>query len=93
MAYRIFDAKIIKIDSSNNRLIVQRKKMNTTMAKCSRTTFKVDSLAIITGKDSSFLKISDLKSGNRINIDFVRMKDIVGAKDNSLLAKGINVID
>jgi hypothetical protein len=95
MAHRIFDAKIIKADSDNNRLVVQRRRMDIAgTAKNSRIVFNVDSYAIITNKDSSFLmKMCDLRPGDRVNIDFVKMKDIVGAEDKSLLVKGINVME
>jgi len=93
MAYRIFNVKVLKVDADNNKLIIQRKKADIGKTENLKTAFKVDPHAIITNRSGSFLKISDIKPGDRINIDFIKTRDIREAKDKSLLAKGINIMD
>lgn len=87
MAYRVLDIKVIKVEADVNIFVVQRKKEKMGKSKYIKTVFKVDPHCLISDKDSFYLKLSDIKVGDRVNVDFIR------TKDGELLAKGISVLN
>jgi len=86
MAYRVFDVKVAKVDVGANKLVIKRKKLKEGKVKYLKTVFVVDNCTLITGKDNHTVILSDIKVGNRVTVDFMKMKD------KKLLAKGISVL-
>ena len=87
MAYRVFDVKVAKVDVGANKLVIKLKKIKEGKVKYLKTVFIVDNCTLITGKDNRTVMLSDIKVGNRVTVDFMKMKD------RKLLAKGISVLN
>jgi hypothetical protein len=85
MGYRILDVKVAKVESS--RLVIKRKKIREGKVKYLKTVFIVDNCTLITGKDNRTVMLSDIKVGNRVTVDFMKIKD------KKLLAKGISILN
>ena len=87
MSYRVFDVKVAKIDVGANKLVIKRKKIKEGKVEYLKTVFIVDNCTLITAKDNCTVMLSDIKVGNRITVDFMKIKD------RKLLAKGISVLN
>jgi Cu/Ag efflux protein CusF len=87
MSYRVFDVKVAKVDVGANKLVIKRKKINEGKVEYLKTVFIVDNCTLITGKDNRTVMLSDIKVGNRVTVDFMKIKD------RKLLAKGISVLN
>lgn len=86
MGYRILDVKVAKIEPEKNKLVIKRKKIKEGKVKYLKTVFVLDNYTLITDKDNHTVILSDIKVGNRVTVDFMKMKD------RRLLAKGISVL-
>jgi hypothetical protein len=87
MAYRVLEVKVTKVDPGASTLIIKRTKQKLSKPHYLKTVFKVDRLAVITGKDNRSLKLADIKVGDKINLDFMK------TQERKLLAKGITVLN
>jgi Cu/Ag efflux protein CusF len=87
MSYRVFDVKVAKVDVGANKLGIKRKKIKEGKVEYLKTPFIVDNHTLITGKDNRTVMLSDIKVGNRVTVDFMKIED------RKLLAKGISVLN
>ena len=87
MSYRVFDVKVAKVDVGVNKLVIKRKKIKESKVEYLKTVFIVDNCTLITGKDNRTVMLLDIKVGNRVTVDFVKIKD------RKLLAKGISILN
>ena len=86
MAHRALEVKVAKVNLDTSTLVIKRAKKRFGKSHYLKTVFKVDPLAVITGKDNRSLKLADIKVGAKVNVDFMK------TKEKQLLAKGISVL-
>jgi len=77
---------VAKINLDTSSLIIKRPKKRLGKSQYLKTVFKVDPLAVITGKDNRSLKLADIKVGDKVNVDFMK------TQERKLLAKGITIL-
>lgn len=87
MAYRTLDVKVDKIDIYTNKMVIKKPCLKSQKNSRLKTVFKLDNNTIITGKDNHSLKLSDIKIGKRVSVDFIK------TDDKKFLAKGIIVLN
>ena len=87
MAYRITDAKVEKIDIAKNKLVIKARRLDTGEVRYLKTCFTIDNNTLITAKDNRSLILSDIKVGNKVTVDSMKMKN------RKLLAKGICILN
>ena len=87
MSYRAFDVKVAKVDVGANKLVIKRKKIKEGKVKYFKTVFMVDNCTLVTSKDNRTVMLSDIKVGNRVTVDFMKIKD------EKLSAKGISILN
>ena len=85
MGYRILDVKVAKIDLGTNKLVTRKSKITAGNKRDLRNIFVLDTCTLITGSNNQTIPLSEIKVGNRVTIDFIKVPD------NKLLAKGISV--
>ena len=86
MAHRALEVKVAKVNLGTLTLFIKRTKQKLGKIRYLKTVLKVDPLAVITGKDNRSLKIADIKVGDKVNVDFIKIER------RKLLAKGISVL-
>jgi len=86
MSYRLLDVKVEKVNLDTGRLVIKKKKAVGGNIKCPRDIFVLDPATLITSRSNQTIPFSEIKAGNRVTIDFVKIKD------NKLLIKGISVL-
>ena len=86
MAHRALEVKVAKVNLGTSTLVIKRTKQKLGKIQYLKTVFKVDTLTVITGKDNRSLKLTDIKVGDKINVDFMKNQE------RKLLAKGITVL-
>ena len=86
-SYRMIGVRIAEIDVSFRKVGIKQSVQQIDGKKILlKLYFQVDRQAIITGKDNAFLDLSDIKVGNKVIIDFVKIYQ--GEK----LIKGIRIL-
>jgi len=86
MAHRALEVKVTKVNPGASTLVIKGIKQNSGKPHYLKTVFKVDALAVITGKDNRSLELADIKVGDKVNVDFMKTQEL------KLLAKGITVL-
>lgn len=87
MSYRILDVKVEKVNLDTGKLVIKKKKAVGGSVKCPRDIFVLDTTTLITSSSNQTIPLSEIKAGNRVTIDFIKVKD------NKLLVKGISVLN
>jgi hypothetical protein len=87
MGYRILDVKVAKVNLGANKLIIKIKKMGMKKIKYLKNVFLLHASTLITSKDNQTVRLSGIKVGNRVTIDFIK------TQDKKLLAKGISILN
>jgi hypothetical protein len=86
MAHRALEVKVAKVNLGTLTLVIKRTKQKLGKIRYLKTVLKVDPLAVITGKDNRSLKVADIKVGDKVNVDFIKIEK------RKLLAKGISIL-
>ena len=86
MAHRALEVKVAKVNPDTSTLVIKRPKKRLGKSQYLKTVFKVDPLAVITGRDNRSLRLADIKVGAKVNVDFMK------TPERKLLAKGITVL-
>jgi hypothetical protein len=87
MGYRILDVKVVKIEPERNKLVIKRRKARAGKVRFLRNNFVTDDATLITDKNNHTIKLSEIKVGNRVTIDFIK------TQDRKLLVKGISILN
>lgn len=75
MAERLWNAEVFDADINRNEIIVRRKKREAGKVTDILTTFFVLQGAQIKDKTGKDVKLSDIKSGNKVIMDYLKEKD------------------
>jgi hypothetical protein len=86
MGYRILDVKVEKVNLEANKLIIKINKTGARKIKHLKNVFLLHTSTLITSKDNQTVRLSGIKVGNRVTIDFIK------TQDKKLLAKGISIL-
>jgi hypothetical protein len=86
MAHRALEVKVAKVNPGTSTLVIKWAKKKLGKIHYLKTVFKIDTLAVITGRDNRSLKLGDIKVGDKVNVDFMK------TQERKLLAKGITVL-
>jgi hypothetical protein len=87
MGYRILDVKVAKVNLEANKLIIKINKTGARKIKYLKNVFLLHTSTLITTKDNQTVRLSGIKVGNRVTIDFIK------TQDKKLLAKGISILN
>ncbi|MDD5652902.1 MAG: hypothetical protein PHT31_01905 [Candidatus Omnitrophica bacterium] len=83
---RLLGVKVKKIDNNARRLVVEEKRISGERVKCIKIIFSIDPHTLIIAKGNKSVCFSDIKTGNKIDIDFIK------TQDKKILAKGIVIL-
>jgi len=75
MADRLWNAEVFNVDITKNELVIRRKKREAGKVTDVLTTFFVLQGAQIKDKDGKDVKLSDVKLGNKITMDYLKESD------------------
>jgi len=87
MGYRIIDVKVAEVNLGANKLVIKRKKVSGRRTSYLKNVFVLHASTLITSKENQTAKLSGIKVGKRVTIDFIK------TQDKKLLAKGINILN